>query len=629
MAGELEQLLSMARGESYLTPPTNPLAPQAEPVSSPQEVTETVTTATPNPALSTQLPGPVALEPVSRETTNLAGQDYAAEEARLAEAERLKAEGIQETAAVEQQAGLGKAELVDEYVLEMDQMEESAAAKLREADEDVRVLAGREPDPARFWNNADTMTKVLYSIAALVQSVDKPGEVPMATKALNDMISRDIAIQEGAMGRELDAAKGRARTARELIQMSGDKSAVTYKEKQARIAALAAAAASSAQGKVQTADTLQESHKLRQVLIGAARENRREYERVLIAEGRMSLQASRSGGGGGGGGRGGGAPSMAPGPDGVKPDMIIPGLTGAYGVNGDGVKINKLTSGITGTAFRDLADIGTAYQSGQTELAKGLEIAYRVKEDGGGVGALQKDPEWIAWLNASKTAIAKAQGAVGNLTQRDVDAPVTGMGAALVSAEGFLSTLAEAQATPEKVIGRLQSFSEQSAIKFKDGIKVRLDPEFIPEKMGATTAQSIYERRRRERDIAQQAEREELVSSVAKPSSGAQEAINALPIIGGKDALSREYASIYSDARTPKERDKAIGVLKESAERVKAEIAKDPRNVGARIKLTRLEGMIAELSGVSGKDTVKAKDRRAEEAQASYERLDSAMYDRY
>lgn len=646
MAQELDELFKLLQ--------TQDAPAEGQPVTSPsqvapQEVTKTVTPlpgapVTPNPAAATPITEPRELEDVSRETTNLGSQDFEAEKAKLDDAEALKAEGIAGIAEAERAGAIDKAGLVDEYIGEMDQYEADAERKLAEADEDVRVLAGREPDPSRFWNNADTMTKVLYSVAALLQSVSKPDEVPMATKALNDMIERDIGMQEARMGRELDSAKGRAKTARELIQMSGDKAAVLYKEKQARIASLVAAAAARDMAKVQTADSMQESSKLRGTLHAAALKNRRDYEASLVRSAQLSAQSFRSSGGGGGGGSGGGGAAIA-GPDGVKPDMLIPGLTGGYGIDGNGVKINKLTGGVTGTAFRELAQIGTSYQSGQGELANGLAIAYRVKEEGGGIGSLQKDSEWIAWLNAAKPTIAKAAGNVGMLTQRDVDAPVTGMGGAVISAEGFLSTLAEAGATPDKVIARIQGFSERQATDFKDGVVSRLDPEFIPRnedgspRISAVSAQGIYERRRAKAEAAKAAERAELIGGKYSKSgerltggtgtagTGEDEAANVLPFVGGRDALSQEYKSVYSDARTPKERERAAGILEESAARIRAEIAKDPRNVGARIKLTRLEGMISELKGLSGKDTVKAKDQRTERRLDTEAELDSAKYE--
>lgn len=645
MAQELDELFKLLQ--------TQDAPAEGQPITSPsqvapQEVTKTVTPlpAAPalNPAMSAPITEPRELESISRETTNLAGQDNLKVAADLDRADALKAEGYQEMATVEEGAGRDKAGLIDEYVQELDQFEIDASNKLDEADEEIRVLAGREPDPSRFWNNADTMTKVLYSVAALLQSVSKPDEVPMATKALNDMIARDIGMQEDRMGRELAAAGGRAKTAREIIQMGGDKSSVLYKEKGARIASLAAAEAARSQSKIQTAESLQESSKMRGVLLAAARENRREYEQALIKGSQLSAQAFRSSGGGGGGGSGGGGAAIA-GPDGVKPDMLIPGLTGGYGLDGNGVKINKLTGGVTGTAFRELAQIGTSYQSGQGELANGLAIAYRVKEEGGGIGSLQKDPEWIAWLNAAKPTIAKAAGNVGMLTQRDVDAPVTGMGGAVISAEGFLSTLAETAATPDKVIARIQGFSERQATDFKDGVVSRLDPEFIPRnedgspRISAVSAQGIYERRRAKAEAAKAAERAELIGGKYSKSgerltggtgtagTGEDEAANVLPFVGGRDALSQEYKSVYSDARTPKERERAAGILEESAARIRAEIAKDPRNVGARIKLTRLEGMISELKGIGGKDTVKAKDQRTERRLDTEAELDSAKYE--
>lgn len=655
MAQELDELFKLLQ--------TQDAPAEGQPITSPsqvapQEVTKTVTPlpAEPalNPAMSAPITEPRELESISRETTNLAGQDNLKVAADLDKADTLKAEGYEGMAAVEESAGRDKAGLIDGYVQELDQFEIEAGNKLAEADEDVRVLAGREPDPSRFWNNADTMTKVLYSVAALLQSVSKPDEVPMATKALNDMIARDIGMQEDRMGRELDSAKGRAKTARELIQMGGDKASVVYKEKQARIASLAAAEAARSQSKIQTAESLQESSKMRGVLLAAARENRREYEQALIKGSQLSAQAFRSSGGGGGGGSGGGSGSgkgMAAGPDGVKPDMIIPGLTGGYGVDGNGVKINTMSSGISSKAFGELAVAGSSYQAAQGELANGLEIAQRIKDAGGGVGALQKDPEWQAWIRQVRPTIAKSNGHTGALTQVDAESGTTGMGSNVISADGFVASLAEAQATPETAIKRILTYSESSATRFKDGVISRLDPGFIPRteegevRIGAVSAQGIYEARRAKVEAAKKAERAELIGGkyvkgedgvvrrvtggTATYGSGEDEARNMLPLVGGRDALSQEYKSVYSDARSPKERERAAGILEESAARIRAEIAKDPRNVGARIKLTRLEGMISELKGLSGKDTVKAKDQRTERRLDTEAELDSAKYDRH
>lgn len=169
--------------------------------------------------------------------SGLAAQGARAEDA-LAEATRVSA-GAQ---TVEEADAQRRVQAADARMAEIAKFQQEAQNRVTQIDGEIKQIAETEPDPGRFWSSRSTGQKALYYITAALQAFSKPEEVPQVSSLLLKFIDDDIARQEDRIGRELDAAKGRASSVRELI--TADKSAMEsqYALRTSRLEAMRAGA---------------------------------------------------------------------------------------------------------------------------------------------------------------------------------------------------------------------------------------------------------------------------------------------------------------------------------------------------------------------------------------------------
>lgn len=126
-------------------------------------------------------------------------------------------DAAQGEAGVEREASLEASKLAEQRAAEIRQMRVEAENQIRSSDDDIRTIASTEPDPGRFWSTRSAGQKALYYITAALQAFSKPEEVPKVSELLLKFIDDDIARQKDRIGAELDAAKGRASSVREMI----------------------------------------------------------------------------------------------------------------------------------------------------------------------------------------------------------------------------------------------------------------------------------------------------------------------------------------------------------------------------------------------------------------------------
>ena len=119
--------------------------------------------------------------------------------------------GVQEAASIE------GSRLAEERAAEIRQMRGEAENQIRTSDEDIKEIASTEPDPGRFWSSRTTGQKALYYITAALQAFSKPDEVPKVAELMLKFVDDDIARQGDRIKQELDAAKGRAQSTRDMI----------------------------------------------------------------------------------------------------------------------------------------------------------------------------------------------------------------------------------------------------------------------------------------------------------------------------------------------------------------------------------------------------------------------------
>lgn len=154
-----------------------------------------------------------------------------------------------------------------------DMARRASALKLAAAQQRVDDLTNKEPDPGRFWANADGYKKAAYAlavVAGIYANSRNPGAKNAAIEQLLSEVDADVAEQRSTLGRQRAAALSNLDQTRADEQERLSEIEESYQQTLARIASLSKVAQAKAQQAGAGSRAAAAYEGVRQELLGAA-----------------------------------------------------------------------------------------------------------------------------------------------------------------------------------------------------------------------------------------------------------------------------------------------------------------------------------------------------------------------
>lgn len=440
--------------------------------------------------------------------------------------------------------------LMDEYEADKDEAYNQAVNKITVADEEIRRLSEREPDPGRFWETRTDGQKALYFLTMALQAFSSPDQAPSVSDALMKYIDRDIKMQEDRMGREVDAAQGRAKSVRELIAMGSDKTEAVYKARQSRLAALYRMQMAPANAAMETASAKAARLKTGEMLLGQMQSLRKERfdslaraSEVQLANARFAYQKEQD----------------------RKAELAAK----ADQSNVEGVYVENLAGGGLGkdgkivvpnpaikTAGGDISRLSQEHASATGLLTEGREIIARSLERGD--ASPFTTPEWRQWARRAGPTLSNMQGVKGAQSDRDVRDAGAGLGKELISANGAVSleTWANAHTDWQSVDKALRSMDVASGRVYQAGIRALSDPRQSSALKMQTSDELLRDRldRARKEKEAVKTGKEASMADLGMEKQGAEVIGRFIPMMSGKSPAELTSSEALPKLRAPEVR---------------------------------------------------------------------------
>lgn len=455
-------------------------------------------------------------------------------------------------AAVEADAAKRDAALMEEYEADKDESYNQAVNKITTADEDIRRLSEREPDPGRFWETRTDGQKALYFLTMALQAFSDPTKSPAISDTLMKFVDRDIKMQEDRMGREVDAAQGRARSVRELIAMGSDKEEAIYKARQSRLAALYKMQMAPVNASMETAQAKEGRMKMSQAILGEMQnlrqgffDNKLKASEQSLAQAKFAYQKKQDTAAA----QAAADAAQQQGIEGVYVENLVAG-----GAGNDGKIV--VPNPVIKTAGADISKLAQEHAAATGLLTEGRQII--ADQVAAGAKSPFTTPEWIQWARRAGPTLSNMQGVKGAQSDRDVRDAGAGLGKELVSANGIISldTWANAKTDWRSVDKALSAMDVGAGRVYSAGIKALSDPRQSSGLKMQTSDELLrgrMETRRQEREAVKQGQ----VSSMADlgmEKQGAEVIGKFIPTMSGKSSAELTTSEALPQLRAPKVR---------------------------------------------------------------------------
>lgn len=453
-------------------------------------------------------------------------------------------------AGVERDAAIEVSRLAEQRAAEIRQMKVEAENQIRTSDDEIREIASVEPDPGRFWSSRTSGQKALYYITAALQAFSKPDEVPKVAELLLKFVDDDIGRQEDRMKRELDAAKGRGASVREMIVAGKSDAEAIHGQRTLRFEAMKRGAMAKWVAAGKTAAATEEYNKTI-AGIGAAEAKSFDDTARMTLQQREQIAAQRARAAelayrkqrdrqedAAKAAAGAGAVDAIP-FQGSKvyrrtPDGKLEQLYGEGGSALDYVPLNKAVpdSVVTEVSKKALA---------QQRLTQSSARMYRYLDKAGGVADLITDKQYVDFARDFAVDLRNAK-EVGVMTDQDIDRQLVRLGLRLMPDGVGITTVADLQVSPKTVREAVGQTDEMAAKDVEAGFYMITQPG-SGLVMRPKTGADVYQEMKTQEEGAERAKRDQLTGELTgySPAPGGVKR-NVVEAPAGSDPLVAKAA---------------------------------------------------------------------------------------